>query len=214
MMTTSLLLHSATAQTTTQTVAGRRLWWENLESQWQTAFMEAVLSKYDPEAEPTDNELAQLWKTSVFRFAGPEGAYANMSIELTNLSGIRGMTQLEVLIVTHHKIRSLRELSDMVRLKSLYAYNNALENLEGLESLLLLEQLLIHSNRIADLTPLRRLCNLRDLYAYDNPLRSFEGLCRDHALKLKQFYALPNPQVLQSEVVRVKKELGIRCKAR
>ncbi|TNE59521.1 MAG: leucine-rich repeat domain-containing protein [Bacteroidetes bacterium] len=194
--------------------AGRRTWWERLEPQWQTAFKEAVLGKYEPDDAPTDTELEQLWNTSVFRFAGPSGAYPNMSIELTNLSGIRLMEQVEILIVTHHSIASLEDLAMLRRLKSLYAYNNVIQTLSGIESLTELEQLFVQSNRIEDLQPLSQLHNLREVYANDNALRSLEGLSQLHSRKLKQFYCLPNTSLPDQEVLRVNNDFGIRCRLR
>ncbi len=196
------------------TPAKRRMWWKGLEAQWRQAFNEAVLGARDAEAEPSDAELEQLWMTEVFRFAGPGGTCPNMSIELDNLSGITGMTRIETLIVTNHRLQGIREAGTLPQLKGLFVYHNAITSLSGIEHLDALEQLYIQDNLVEDFRPLENLHNLRELYANANAIRSLKGLNRQHAKKLKHFYCLPNDRLLNREIARVEQALGIRCRVR
>ena len=135
-----------------------------------------------------------------------------MQVELTNLSGIEHMSKLEILIITHHKIATVRELRDLTRLKSVYLFNNYITSLEGIESLTNLEQLYVHCNKISSIEPVGQLLNLQELYVNDNCLSSLEGLTDQHSEKLLKFACLPNEQLKQKEIIRAERELGIICR--
>ncbi|MDE1191349.1 MAG: hypothetical protein PW786_04320 [Arachidicoccus sp.] len=91
-------------------------WWTSLEVQWQRAFGEVFFMH---STIPSEEEAERLFSTEVLRFAGPGAAYANMDFQLHNLSGLRALKQLKILVVTHHDIRTLDDLKDITGLKKL-----------------------------------------------------------------------------------------------
>lgn len=186
------------------------LWWRQLSQQWKHAFAETFFLH---DKEPMSNELAQLCTTPAIRFAGPKAPYPNMSFELTDLSGVVRFTNLEVLVVTHHQIQTIGELHSLKKLKSLFLYNNRIQHLEGIEELTALEQLFVQWNRIESIKPIQKLTNLKEFYLHDNALSSFEGLTEAHGEKLETFYGKPNEGIKQKEIIRVEKELYIRCRS-
>jgi Leucine-rich repeat (LRR) protein len=189
---------------------GLNSWWQSLNPTWKLAFAETILKHNN---EPTPGELAQIYTTSVLRFAGPTGPYPNMSVELEDLSGIAGLKHLEILVVTHHRLESIRELSGLLHLKSLFLNNNSITSLEGIEGLHSLQQLYVQHNRVGSIEAVKGLINLQELYVHDNLIVSLEGLSEDHAENIRQFFCKPNPGLKQKEIMRVERDLGIRCQA-
>lgn len=185
-------------------------WWKQLPAYWKSAFNEAFLGK-DTDYTPNETDLQKIHTTPVIRFAGPRAPYPNMRTELPNLSGLEGLKNLEILVVTHHAVSDLRGIEQLTRLKSLFLFNNRLTSLHGVEKMTRLEELYIQCNAVSSLEPLRGLTRISKLYCSNNELVSFEGITPAHARSLTAFYALPNPGVPQKEVIRLENRLGIRC---
>ena len=80
-------------------------WWDSLESQWKKAFNEAVLGNGPIENRPTRTEMESIHSAPAFRFAGPRAPYPNMSFELSNMTGLEKLDQVETLVVTFHSIQ-------------------------------------------------------------------------------------------------------------
>ena len=184
------------------------LWWQQLETQWKHAFAECFF-KYNNE--PTLTELAQLHSSSAIRLAGPTAPYPNMSFELTNLSGLVGLENLTIVVVSHQLVETVRELKALPQLTNLFLFNNKITSLEGIENLAQLSQLYVQSNKIVSILEVRNLINLKELYVNDNLITSLEGLTEEHADKLEKFFCKPNDQLKSKELLRVERELGIRC---
>jgi hypothetical protein len=184
-------------------------WWQQLSQQWKLAFAETVFRHSN---EPTPGELAQLFAAPALRFAGPRAPFSNMSFELTDLSGLEALTNLEILVVIFQQIETIAELQALIKLKSLFLYNNRIRSIEGIKDLVSLEQLYLQSNRLESLRPVEKLINLKELYVNDNHLASLKGLTEEHADKLEIFFCKPNALLKQKEILRVEKELFIRCR--
>ncbi len=191
-------------------VTSRRAWWDDLETQWKSAFRESKMLP-STDQEPTDDALKQLLESKVVRLAGPGAFHPNLSFELTNLSGVREMRGLEILIVVHHQIPDLDDVRRLTKLKSLFVHNNQLRSLSGIKSLTTLEQLYVQDNLLTDLEPLQNLLRLRELYAQNNELSSLTGLSEQHSDTLTMFKCRPNPKLPQREIIRTENQLGIRC---
>ncbi|MDE1190600.1 MAG: hypothetical protein PW786_00420 [Arachidicoccus sp.] len=185
-------------------------WWTSLEVQWQRAFGEVFFMH---STIPSEEEAERLFSTEVLRFAGPGAAYANMDFQLHNLSGLRALKQLKILVVTHHDIRTLDDLKDITGLKSLFIFNNVIDSLKGIEQMKDLEQLYAHCNHIHNLQPVSGLTNLRELYVHYNQLENLSGLTAEHSEKLHTFYCKPNDKLKQKELIHTEINLGIRCKS-
>lgn len=192
------------------THAKRFRWWLELEPQWRVAFGFAFFGHPNP---PSAEELENLWQTPVLRFAGPRAPYPNMNFELTNGSGLAGMSNLEILVLTNHRLERITEVADMPQLKSLFVNNNALQSLHGIEKLTQLEQLYAQINQLESIEPIRDLIKLREVYVSLNPLKTLDGLTRKHVTALKQFFCLPNDRLTDREIMQVERKIGIRCRS-
>lgn len=113
--------------------------------------------------------------------------------------------------MTHHQVESAEELRTLKELKHLFLFNNRIKSLSGVEGLTQLEHLYVQFNEIPSLEPVRGLLQLRELYVHDNRITSLEGLTETHADMLQSFYCKPNEQLKEKELLRVERELGIRC---
>jgi Leucine-rich repeat (LRR) protein len=187
-------------------------WWDQLEEQWKKAFNETVFQKGPSLDQPAAAELLHLLSTPTLRFAGPRAPYPNMSFELTNLSGLAAMAQLELLVVIYHRISSLDGIEGLRKVKQLFVYNNQLRSLDGIQNKFDLEMLYAQFNQISSLAPLRQLTKLRELYLSENQLSEIDGLNDNHTQHLQGFFVLPNQHLPDREVMRVERELGIRCR--
>lgn len=192
------------------THAKRLKWWMDLEPQWRAAFQYAF---FQHTSHPSAEELENLWQTPVLRLVGPKAPHPNMSFELTNCSGLAGMSNLEILVLTNHRLETIGELASLPQLKSLFVNNNAIRTLEGIESLNHLEQLYAQINQIDSLAPIRNLTKLREIYISLNAVKTLDGLTRKHANALKGFYCLPNDELTDRDIMRVERNLGIRCRS-
>lgn len=193
---------------TADTPAKRYTWWLSLQPQWRAAFSMVFLNHTN---HPTDTELINLWETPALRFVGPKAPYPNMNFELDNCSGLAGMSNLQILVLTNHRIEAIDEVATMPQLKSLFVNNNALKTLNGIEKLTSLEQVYAHINKLETLAPLQILTNLREVYVSFNELTDLNGITKKHTKALKAFYCLPNATLPDREVIRVEQRVGIRC---
>lgn len=184
-------------------------WWAQTEPQWKQAFAETIFRHSN---EPTPDELALVYNAPAIRFAGPNAFFPNMTFELTNLSGVLALANLETLVVINHKIESTKELITFTSLKNLFLLGNQIKSLEGIEDLTGLEMLYVQDNLIESIKPVEKLINLKELYVNGNRISSLEGLTEDHAEKLEKFFCKPNDLLKQKEMLRIERELGIKCR--
>ena len=185
-------------------------WWQQLEPQWQQAF---AVTLFQHTNEPTPDELAQLYEAPALRFAGPSAPYPNMNFELTNVSGVKDLHNLETLVVIHHQIEDISELNALKQLKHLFVYDNNITTLNGIEELTGLEILYVQDNYLQTIQQVERLHKLRELYINGNEIENLDGLTADHADNLEMFFCKPNEHLKQKEILRVERELGIRCRS-
>ena len=161
---------------------------------------------------PHDDEMQKIGLLNILRMAGPTAPYPNMTFELTNLSGIVQLTNLEIVVVVNHQLKSLKVLAFLTKIKNLFVFNNQIANLEGVENLSQLEQFYCHVNQINSLKPLQNLKNIKEVYANYNELTSLDGLTKHHSDTLKTFFCLPNDKLPHKEIIRVEHKLGIKCR--
>lgn len=183
-------------------------WWKSLSPQWQQAFALSVLQKESP----AEEDLELIMQMAVLRLAGPTAPHPNCSFELTDLSGITALKNLQMLIVSHHALTGLKEVAAIPQLKTLMVFNNKIESLEGVEALQQLEQLYVNSNELHSIKELEQLPQLKELYISDNRLSSLEGLTAAHADNLNRFVCMPNDQIKPKEILRVERDIGLRCR--
>lgn len=177
---------------------------------WKKAFNEVFLRRSSEEEMPLEAVHA-LHHAPALRFAGPTAPYPNMNVELSDLSGLMSLKNLEILVVTFHQITSLEMLSELPQLKSLFLNNNRIQLLDGVESLVNLDELYVNVNDITSLKPLERLTNLHTLYCNHNRISSLEGIGQAHTSRLKNFFCLPNDGLSDAQCIKFEQNMGIRC---
>jgi Leucine-rich repeat (LRR) protein len=184
-------------------------WWKQLEPQWKQAFGLMVTGHQN---EPNAVELQKIFTLPSIRLAGPAAPFPNLQFELTNLSGLEYLSNLSIVITTHHKIENIEVLGNLINLKSLFLFNNNIKSLHGIETLTQLEQLYVQGNQISSIKPIEQLINLKELYISDNCIETLDGLTEEHSDKLTTFVCRPNKQLKQKEIIRAERELGIICR--
>ncbi len=184
-------------------------WWESLTPQWRQAFRMACLQN---EADPSEEALSNLRSMVVLRLVGPGAPHPNCNFQLTDLSGVKELNQLQILIVTHHALRSIAEVAMLPQLKSLFVLNNHIESLQGIGELHQLEQLHVQCNELRSIQEVEGLLQLTELYVSDNKITSLAGLTEKHGDRLKKFVCLPNEFLKQKEIIYTERELGIMCR--
>lgn len=187
-------------------------WWATLEPQWKKAFNEAVLGLGPIENKPTRTEMELIHNSPALRFAGPEAPHPNMTFQLSNLSGLAGLKNIETLAVIFHSIQRLEGISHLSQLTGLFVYHCQLTSLTGIEKLNQLELLYANVNELTDIKPIKLLTNLKDFQFAYNKITTLEGITSKHTSKMKAFVCLPNDDLPDREILRVENRLGIRCK--
>lgn len=182
-------------------------WWNNLEDQWKKAFNEGFWNKGSILDAPTEEELKDISTTTVLRLVGPDAPYPNCSFNLTNLTGVEQLNQLEILIVAFHHIKEINPIVGLTKLKSLFLNSNYIEKLDGIENLKEIDQLYIQDNQIADISPIVGLDKVHTLYVTKNKIMRL-----DIPPNVKELYCLPNEQITRKEIDRVEHDLRVMCK--
>ena len=192
------------------TAKKRQAWWTGLEAQWQKAFNQGVLQEAN-DYQPTDKELVYLLTAPTLRLVGPKAMHPSIDFELTNLSGIKHLTDLTMLIVSNNALVNLAGIEHLDKLMSLFVNANKLTNIRAVYYLPQLKELYLNVNQLTDIQPVAPLTNLTTLYCCYNRLTSFQGLTSAHVSHLKAFTSLPNDEVSSQEIKRLE-QLGINCK--
>lgn len=186
-------------------------WWQSLSPAWQRAFNEVMLKSENNTEMPPAETLELIWTAPALRFAGPGAAYPNMSFELSDISGLLGLKQLQIVVIINQQLSDLGGINVLKNLKSLFVLDNRISNLDDLESMTQLEELYCQNNFIRSLLPLRAHTRLKTLYCSDNQLTSLEGIGEQHAGTLEKFVCLPNKGIPHPDIVRFELSIGIKC---
>lgn len=186
-------------------------WWSQCSDSWKKAFNEVALKRDSTDILP-DELLLTVYYAPAHRFAGPKAPYPNMSFELDDMSGLVGLPNIGILVVTYQRLTHVQEVKHMRSLRSLFVHNNRITSLEGVEALADLQELYIQYNEITSLLPLAGLNQLKTLYCTDNLFSNLEGIGAQHADNLENFYCLPNPNLKDKIVFAFEQEVRIRCR--
>ena len=192
-------------------LAQARFWWSNLSDAWKQAFNEVALQRNSTEP-LTDAVLLTVFTSPNHRFAGPMAPYPNMSFELEDLSGVVGLPETAVLVVSFHQLKSMKEVASMKKLKSVFLFNNQITSLEGIEDLTEVIELYVMSNQITSLEPLQKLVHLKTLYCNNNLIADLNGIGPQHIDTLENFFCLPNPNLKKSVAFAFEQANGIQCR--
>ncbi|MDW3652509.1 MAG: tetratricopeptide repeat protein [Bacteroidia bacterium] len=125
----------------------RRMWWDNINSDWKKAICSQVFHLPVTEV-PPDQKLDSLFNISSLQLervplADIKGIQALTKLtqlsffktELRTLDGIESLVNLGQISLNNNKIESLKELKELPLLTRIYCRNNPLESLEGVENM-------------------------------------------------------------------------------
>ena len=192
------------------TVEKRAEWWNGLEGQWKSAFKQAVLQKSQYHT-PTDEDYQFILDSKVVRLVGLKGMHASIDFELTNLSGLKHLTNLTLLVASQNALTSLKGIEYLENLVSLFVNSNKLTSIKEIHYLPQLTKIYCNTNQITDILPVRLLTNLETLHCCYNQLSSFEGITEAHTKHLKEFVGLPNDKITPKEIQQIE-NIGIFCR--
>jgi hypothetical protein len=192
------------------TIEKRAEWWNGLEEQWQKAFRQAVLQKSQYH-EPNDEDYQFILDSEILRLVGPRGMHPSIDFELTNLSGLKHLTKLTILVASQNTLTNLEGIEHLENLESLFVNSNKLTSIKEVHYLPQLKKLYCNANQITEIQPIQKLLVLDTLYCCYNQLVNFEGITATHAEKLKDFVCLPNDKITPKEIQKIE-NIGIFCK--
>lgn len=188
----------------------RMEWWNKLEGQWKKTFNATVLGLGEVQDAPTDEQIQEIFDTPTIRVVGPRGMYPNVTFEVTNLSGVKHLTNLQFLMVTHGGLTSLSGIEHLQKMVSLFVNSNKLTNINEVHYLNKLTSLYANANQLNSILPVKQL-NLQTFYCNYNQLVNLHGITKGHKKTLKEFYCLPNDQLALKEIKRIEEGLEIKC---
>lgn len=203
------LIHQMIFPLTLSSHDQRIAWWNHLEPHWKQVFIETLL---DNQTEIGEQQLALICSSQVLRIVGPEGSYPNFTGTLQNLEGLRALTQIEYLFVTHCALQNLDGIEGHRSIKSLFVNNNQLTTISQIRYMGNLEELYISNNAIESIAPVRYCRSLHTLHCEGNRLLSLQGIDRHHEKHLRVFRCLPNTHLPQREIIRIENTYGILCR--
>lgn len=188
-------------------------WWADLEMQWKMAYNEAIFGKGPTLEPPKDDELMILLvRANSLRFAGPLSARPNLSVQLTNLSGLIPLYHLFYLSISHTKISSLLELARHTKIEHLFLYDNQITSLKGIEGMTNIKELYVQNNLLESLKPIKNLTKIETLYCSGNQLKKINGLTKKHSDNMKRLNILPNEHLKDRDIIKFQNKVGIICK--
>jgi Leucine-rich repeat (LRR) protein len=193
-------------------LAAAQSWWAGLTNTWKRAFNEVALGRKNSTEPLPDELLMTVFTCPNHRFAGPEAPYPNMTFELEDLSGLVGLPNPEVVVVTFHRLTHVREVAQIPTLRSLFVFNNQITSLAGVEHCADLIEIYFQSNQVNSLEPLRNLTKLKTVYCAVNLLDSLEGLGPQHADHLENLICQPNEHLKSSTIFAFEQQTHIRCR--
>ncbi len=202
---------STTTDSPVAQLAKANFWWSNLTDAWKQAFNEVALRRSSTES-LGDEMLLTVFTASNHRFAGPNAPYPNMTFELTDMSGLVGLPNPVVVVVTFHQLSHIREVANMSSLRSLFVFGNQITSLEGIENCTELIDLYFMENKVESLLPLKDLIHLKNLYCTNNLISDLTGIGIQHQDTLENFFCQPNPNLKNSTAFAFEQETNIRCR--
>lgn len=123
----------------------RIAWWEQLDEQWKKA-LSVVSGEGESAALLADEKIQKLFgleKLSFYRTSRHR-----LSFKLTNLQGIRYLTNLLSINVRGHEIEDFAVIAHLTHLEQLNCSENGVESFEGINDLESLEQLICMKNKL------------------------------------------------------------------
>lgn len=151
-------------------------WWYNLEEQWQVAFNQGVLNRGENPSMPDEDQLRSLFKRKKIDIVGNGILFFGLnqlSIKLTNLSGLKELSQIEDLNISGHDLRDLSGIEHFNDLEFLNCTSNQITTIKHIEHLINLKSLNFQDNSLFNLQGVEKLTELNYLNClYNSTLKS------------------------------------------
>lgn len=152
------------------------IWWQNLEEQWKIAFNQSVLNRGEDTSTPDEEQLRSLFKRKKIDIVGNGILFFGLnqlSIKLSNLSGLKELSQIEDLNISGHDLMSLQGIEHFENLAFLNCTSNHISTIEHIAHLKNLQSLNLQDNDLKDLKGVENLTNLTYLNClYNGNLQS------------------------------------------
>lgn len=151
-------------------------WWYGLEEQWKIAFNQSVLSRGEDTSMPDEDQLRSLFRRKKIDIVGNGILFFGLnqlSIKLTNLSGLKELSQIEDLNISGHDLVDLQGIEHFDNLEFLNCTSNSITTIEHIFHLKKLRSLNLQDNSLFNLRGVESLVNLTYLNClYNSTLKS------------------------------------------
>ena len=131
---------------------------------------------------------------------------ANDIRDITEIKGLRELTNLEQLDLNYNKISEIKGLKNLTNLQKLDLSKNKITEIKGLDTLKNLKELSFYENQITEIKGLENLTNLEDLQLGRNKIKEIKGL--ENLTNLKHLF-LSNNQI--SEIKELDNLTNLQC---
>lgn len=152
------------------------IWWYNLEDQWKIAFNQAILQKGETTFTPDEANLRSLFNRKKFDIVGSGillFGLNQLSFKLTNLSGLKELTQIVELNLSGHDLTNLKGIEHFKQLEFLNCTSNKIRNFNELKYLTSLKTLIIQDNELQSLRHIEALNQLEYINClYNHSIKS------------------------------------------
>lgn len=155
-------------------------WWHGLENQWKIAFNQSVLNRGEDTSTPDEDQLRSLFRRKKIDIVGNGILFFGLnqlSIKLSNLSGLKELSQIEDLNISGHDLTDLQGIEHFENLEFLNCTSNSITTIEHIVHLKKLSALNLQDNSLANLQNVENLVNLTYLNClYNSTLKSIANV--------------------------------------
>lgn len=163
-------------------------WWNGLEEQWKFAFNQTVLTRGEVLTTPEEDQLRSLFKRKKIDIVGSGILFFGLnqlSFKLTNLSGLKELSQVEELNISGHDLQSLEGIEHFENLDFLNCTSNQITTIEQIQDITTLKTLIIQDNNLLNLQGIEKM----------NQLEYFNCLYNGTLTSISRINHLPNLQI-------------------
>ncbi|TAE00520.1 MAG: leucine-rich repeat domain-containing protein [Bacteroidetes bacterium] len=166
-------------------------WWNGLELQWKKTFL-AVLEQKDSLYVPNTEQIRELLNMDTLAIIGAPSQFnkaiefmlkkdgikqmTQLNFELSNISGLKELRKLKVIICADHQISDLSPIANHLSIRRLSVAENEISSLKDLQKLDSIEILNYSGNQVSDFSEILHLRSLRKLNCAGNGIESLEYL--------------------------------------
>ena len=183
-------------------------WWNNLEEQWKIAFNQSVLNRGESTSMPAEDQLRSLFKRKKIDIVGNGILFFGLnqlSIKLSNLSGLKELSQIEDLNISGHDLTNLHGIEHFENLQFLNCTSNNLTTIEHILHLKNLKSLNLQDNSLSSLIGVEKLTNLTYINClYNGSLKSIVNV--QQLAKLETFKVDNYKTMIRLELEKLIKE--------